>query len=165
MSEKASGRIFISYASERVVLAEDLAAALAVEGHNVFFDRSSLAPGEPLGDRIRDEIAQSDVFVILITSEIFNEESYVLTELKFAKQYQSTRATRILPVVILPVDYRKLDPYVKRLSALYPEGNTAAEVAARVAEMMSSSSPIGASPPRPDVAPKQLEARTAFCGR
>lgn len=59
MSEEAKGRIFISYASERANLAEDVAAALVVEGHDVFFDRSSLPPGESYGDHIRDEIART----------------------------------------------------------------------------------------------------------
>lgn len=158
MSSRPRGRIFISYASETATLAEDIAAALVVEGHDVFFDRASLPPGEPYGDHIRDEISRSDVFVILVSSEILKEESYVLTELKVAKQTLARHTTQILPVVILPVDYRKLDPYLNRLTALYPEGNTAAEVAARVAEMVTGRRRADTPMLRPDVAAAQLEA-------
>ena len=158
MSEEAKGQIFISYASERANLAENVAAALVVEGHDVFFDRSSLPPGEPYGDHIRDEIARSEVFVILVSAEILKEGSYVLTELKLAKQTLARRTAHILPVVILPVDYRKLDPYLTRLTALYPEGNTAAEVAARVSELLDGSRSQTAHMLRPDVASNQLEA-------
>jgi hypothetical protein len=157
MPEETKGRIFISYASERANLAEDIAAALTVEGYDVFFDRSSLTPGEPYGDHIRGEIARSDVFVILVSAEILKDESYVLTELKLAKQMLAQRKAHILPVVILPVDYGKLDPYLTRLTALYPEGNTAAEVAAQVSEMLDGRSQA-VHEARPDVAGKQLEA-------
>jgi hypothetical protein len=158
MSDQVKASVFISYASERAGLAADIAAALAVEGHEVFYDRESLTPGEPFGKRIRDEIARSDVFVILVTSEIFKEQSYVLSELKFAKQELRKGNERILPVIILPVNYRKLDPYLRRLTALYPEGNVAAEVAAGVNELVRGSSGVNALPLRPEVAAKQLEA-------
>jgi hypothetical protein len=110
------------------------------------------------GGHIRDEIAQSDVFVVLVSAEILKEESYVLTELKLARQTLARRTAHILPVVILPVDYRKLDPYLTRLTALYPEGNTAAEVAARVSELLGGSRSRTAHVLRPEVASKQLEA-------
>jgi hypothetical protein len=158
MNDQAKASVFISYASERADLAADIAAALAVEGHEVFYDRESLTPAEPFGKRIRDAIARSNVFVILVTSEIFKDQSYVLSELKFAKQELRKRNQQILPVVILPVDYRKLDPYLRRLTALYPEGNAAAEVAARVNELVRGSSDVSALTLLPEVAEKQLEA-------
>ena len=55
MSDQVKASVFISYASERAGLAADIAAALAVEGHEVFYDRECLTPGEPFGKRIRDE--------------------------------------------------------------------------------------------------------------
>jgi hypothetical protein len=40
-------KIFLSYASEQSELAKEIALALRAENHTVFFDRSSLASGEP----------------------------------------------------------------------------------------------------------------------
>jgi hypothetical protein len=156
MTEPAGG-IFISYASERAALAEDIAAALAVEGHRVFLDRLLLKAGEPYRGDLSDAIAAADLFVIVVSSEIFKPESYVLTELEAAKRELVTRGLRILPVVILPVDYKRVDPVLRRLTALYPEGDVAAEVAARVHEIVRGATATS----RMEIAPGLTDARLA----
>ena len=49
-------RIFLSYSSVDRALAESLAATLANEGHDVFWDRSDLPGGESFDERIRESI-------------------------------------------------------------------------------------------------------------
>jgi TIR domain-containing protein len=60
-------KIFLSYASEQSELAKEIALALRAEDHTVFFDRSSLASGEPYNADIRKAIENSQLFIFLIT--------------------------------------------------------------------------------------------------
>jgi hypothetical protein len=52
-------KIFLSYASEQSELAKEIALALRAENHTVFFDRSSLASGEPYNADIQGDRKQS----------------------------------------------------------------------------------------------------------
>jgi hypothetical protein len=156
-------RIFLSYASERRELAADIAAALNVDGHEVFFDQASLDAGSAYDVRIRTEVPRSDLFIALISPEIFKEGSYVLTELKLAREAWPSPVGRVLPVMVERVDRRKLVSYLRRLTPLYPEGDVAAEVAAEAAEILRGSEPaFPAGVLRPEVAAQQLEVYRAL---
>jgi hypothetical protein len=46
-------KVFLSYASEDRQIAEEIQLALTGAGHNVFFDRESLAPAGEFYSRLR----------------------------------------------------------------------------------------------------------------
>ena len=163
MDAEERPRVFVSYASERHDLAADIAAALQVERYDVFFDRNKLRPGAGYDAEIRNEIVRSQLFVILISPEIFKEASYVLTELKFAREAWPSPVGRVLPVMAGQIDRRRLDPYLRRLTPLHTEGDAAAEVAAEVhALLRGASSSFGPRVIRPEVAAQQMDAYRAL---
>ena len=60
-------RIFLSYASEDRASIEPIRFALAEQGHDIFYDREDLKPGEAFDSRIRAAIERSDLFVCFLT--------------------------------------------------------------------------------------------------
>ena len=125
-------RIFLSYASEQAEIAETIAVALSVEGHEVFRDRSDLPPGDAYHDRIREAIAESDLFVFLVSPESVAKGRYTLTELELAQQQWRNPSDRVLPVVVQPTDVRSIPAYLKGVTLLEPRGNVPAGVVAAV---------------------------------
>jgi hypothetical protein len=76
--------VFLSYSSSERDLAERLAYSLRNEGHSVFFDRTSLPPGEGYHLHIRSAIDRCNLFIFLISHESLSRGSYALTELGIA---------------------------------------------------------------------------------
>jgi hypothetical protein len=58
-------RVFLSYASEDRAIVEEVQLAITAQGHQVFFDKESLPAGGDYHTRIREAIAQTDLFIIL----------------------------------------------------------------------------------------------------
>ena len=125
-------RIFLSYASEDRVIAEEIYLALVGAGHNVFFDRDSLRAAEEYHSRILEAIMAVDAMVFLISSSSVNDNSYTLTELKFARQKWTHPKARLLPVMVSKTDWDRIPSYLKAVTVLSPEGNVAAEAVAAV---------------------------------
>jgi formylglycine-generating enzyme required for sulfatase activity len=122
-------RVFLSYASEDRKVAEPIYLALRAQGHTVFFDRTDLPPGEEYDVRIRRAIEKSELFIFLLSPEALEAGSYTLTELAIAQKSWQHPAGRLLPVVLRPVGLGELPAYLKAVTLLEPEGNTAAGVA------------------------------------
>lgn len=163
MASESGLKVFLSYASEDAEVAADVAAALQADGHDVFFDRERLRGGAAYDAEIRAAIAQSDLFVFLISAAVLKERSYALTELKFARETWSSPVGRVLPVAIGRVDRRQLPAYLRRLTPLYPEGDAAAEVAAEVIALARKTEASSISlPVRPETAARQLDAYVAL---
>lgn len=127
--------VFLSYASALGETAARIELALKGEGFSVFRDRSALPPGESFDDRIRAAIAESDLFVFLITPEAVAPGRYTLTELKFAEQKWPHPGGRVLPVVVEPTAMEVIPAYLRAVTILTPRGNLVAEVAAEVARL------------------------------
>lgn len=127
-------QIFLSYASEQAILAEEIQLALIGSGHDVFFDRQSLPPGGDFNTRIRQAIDASDGMVFLISPHSVEPGSYALTELEFAKKKWRHPSHGVLPVLTEPTDLKSL-PYLRAATYLEPVGNVAAEVAAEAEQM------------------------------
>lgn len=125
-------RIFLSYASEQAEIAESIAAALSGEGHAVFRDRAGLPPGDAYHDRIREAVAESDLFVFLVSPQSVAQGRYTLTELELAQAQWSNPSDRVLPVVVRPTDLESVPAYLKIVTLLEPRGNVPASVAAAV---------------------------------
>jgi uncharacterized protein YjeT (DUF2065 family) len=125
-------RIFLCYSSKNIAQAEAIKLRLVSDGQWVFFDRSSLAPGEEFDARIRETISQSHLFIFLITPESVAEGSYCRTELKFARERWNHPKGHVLPVMLTKIPWELVPEYLKAVTILEPEGNAPAEIAQAV---------------------------------
>ena len=125
-------KVFLSYASPDRALAAAINRTLVHQGHDVFFDREDLPPGEEFHNRIRAAIAQSDVFVFLISQHAIDPASYTLTELEIAQQLIERPHGRLLPVLVEPIPFARLPEYLKSVTVLETTGDVTAAVAAAV---------------------------------
>lgn len=133
--KQAQQSIFLSYASENRAAAEDIAHALANDGHRVFFDKDSLVPGSNFNDRIRSEIRMSDRFVFLLTKPALEPGRFTLSELQFAKERWPAAKDNVLPVLLDPsLPVHDIPAYLRSVHILHVEGNAPAEVAAAIAQ-------------------------------
>lgn len=128
--------IFLSYASEQRLAAEEIALALRAEGHSVFFDRSELPEGDAYNARIREAIEACDLLVFLASPHAVAAGRYTLTELGFAEDRWRSPAGRVLPVMVEPTETAALPAYLRAVVILRPAGNVAAEVVAAVERML-----------------------------
>jgi tRNA A-37 threonylcarbamoyl transferase component Bud32 len=126
--------IFLSYASDRRDIAEQVYFALISAGYKVFFDRDSLPGGDDYHKRIRKSVEDSEAFVFLISPKSVAEGSYTRTELKYAREKWSDPRQRILPVMIEPTEFQQIPNYLKSVAILKPEGSVPAEVTAALEE-------------------------------
>lgn len=127
--------IFLSYSSSEGKLAERLAYRLRGDGHTVFFDRSSLPPGEAYDTRIREAIKDSDLLVFLLSEWSVSTGSYALTELGIAQHEWQNPSGRVLPVMVSEVDIEALPPYLSSVTVMRPKGELIADVAAEVSRI------------------------------
>jgi formylglycine-generating enzyme required for sulfatase activity len=127
--------VFLSYASQDREAADAIRLALAADGHDVFFDREDLPPGDEFDERIRSAIQSSDLMVFLLTPDAVDAGSYTLSELEIARKTWKYPGRRILPVMLRPVPFDRVPPYLKSVTVLAPKGNAAAEVADTVARL------------------------------
>ncbi|MGQ0622095.1 MAG: toll/interleukin-1 receptor domain-containing protein [Panacagrimonas sp.] len=132
-------RIFLSYASEDRMTAEEVYYALIAEGHDVFFDRdkSKLQTAGVFHKRIADEIGKADLLIFLISDHSIERGSYALSELELAKARWKHPKGHVVPVLFLGVALEKVPSYLKAANFLEPQGNVAAEVAQSVRTMHS----------------------------
>jgi hypothetical protein len=121
-------RIFLSHASEDTDIAQEVALAVLQEGHEIFFDRSSLPVGDGYHRAIREELYKSDLFIFLLSPAALAEGRYTRTELKLAEERWPNPSDRILPVIASKTDWETIPPYLRAVTVLRPEGNLAAEV-------------------------------------
>ena len=122
-------KIFLSYASEDRPVAEQVALALGAQGHDVFFDREDLPPGDDFHSRIRRAIEGSDQFVFLISPHALDKGSYTLNELEIAQKTWRHPARRVLPVLLPHARIEELPNYLKSVTVLQTHGNVPAMVA------------------------------------
>ncbi len=122
-------KIFLSYASEDRAIAQEIDLALGEQGHDVFFDRDDLPPGDEYHTRIRRAIEQSDLLVFLLSEKSIDAGSYSLTELDIAQKTWPRPAGHVLPVMLRATDLNAVPPYLKAVTFLQTDGNLAAAVA------------------------------------
>ena len=128
-------KIFLSYASEQRELAKEIALALRAENHTVFFDGSSLAPGEAYNAQIREAVENSQLFIFLISPGSITPGRYTLTELEFAESKWPKPWGNLLSVMTTATPKAAIPPYLRAGSILQPSGNISATVAAEVQRM------------------------------
>ena len=149
-------KIFLSYATAQRALADDIVHRLEAAGHEVFFDRDDLPPGQSYDDRICEAIQGCELFVFLISPQSVAAGHYTRTELKIASRRWHAPGLHVLPVEVEKTPLAEVPSYLSALTILYPEGNVAAEVLLemadrtrlRAAPLASAAAP---SPPAPTV--------------
>lgn len=126
---------FLSHSSKDKRLAEQISLALLNIGHDVFFDKDSLQPGDEFDEKIRSEILTCDRFIFLLSEHSIQEKSYSLSELKFIQERWSHPKQRVLTIVIDDTTIEKAPPYLTAATFLRPVGNISAEVAGFIAQL------------------------------
>lgn len=108
-SPTVQNRIFISYRDQSPdrELAQQFYSTLAAAGHNPFMAGTSIQLGETWAQRIRQELEQSDYFLLLLSSQSATSEM-VTEEVRLAKTLRDRRDDNrpvILPIrVQFPLD-------------------------------------------------------------
>ena len=113
-------------------MADGLATALRNEGHTVFLDRDNLPAGEDFHARIRSWIADSDLFIFLISPGSVSADRYAAVELDLAREKWPAPKGHVLPVVVSPVDDKSIPPYLLTVG-LVKSGNVVPETLRAVA--------------------------------
>lgn len=122
-------KVFLSYASQDRPVAGNINRALLDQGHDVFFDRDDLPPGEEFHIRIRRAIEQADLFIFLVSKDAIDPGSYTLNELDIAEKALHRPSGRLLPVLLQPMPFDRLPAFVKSVTVLETAGNVPAAVA------------------------------------
>lgn len=130
-------RIFISYSSKDRESVERVQLALRAQGHDVFFDRVNLPAGEEYGVRIRQAIESSELFIFVLSENALAAGSYTLSELEIAEETWPLPAGKVLPVMLRPVDFKQIPPYLDSVTVLEPKGELEADVADAVHRIAS----------------------------
>ncbi len=125
-------QIFLSYASQDGETASAINRALLEQGHDVFFDREDLPPGEEYHGRIRRAIERSDLFIVLLSEYAVDAGSYTLNEIEFAEHAFPHASGRVLPVIIGPIPIEQIPIFAKSVTLLQSPGNIVAATAAAV---------------------------------
>jgi formylglycine-generating enzyme required for sulfatase activity len=122
-------KIFLSYASQDREIAQSINLALREQGHDVFFDREDLMPGEEFHSHIRRTIERADLFIFLISENAIDPGSYTLNELDIAEKARKQASRRLLPVMLQSVPFDRLPAFAKSVTLLQSPGNIPAAVA------------------------------------
>jgi formylglycine-generating enzyme required for sulfatase activity len=121
-------RVFLSYSSKDRERVEPIHLALRAQGHDVFFDREDLPPGEEYDVRIRQAIEKSQLFIFIVSPNSIAAGSYTLSELDIAEKTWADPGGKLLPVLLQPIALDHIPPYLKTVTLLEPEGNVPASV-------------------------------------
>jgi len=135
-------RIFLSYSSKDRTAAESIYLALRAQHHAVFFDRSTLSPGQEYDNHIREEIERSGLFLFLLSPDSISSGSYALTELDIAQKTWDHPDGKVLPVMLRPTELERVPSYIRAVTILEPSGNVPAAVADAVHRLAVSRRPI-----------------------
>jgi hypothetical protein len=133
-------QVFISYAAEDREVAEQIHLALTEDGHQTFFDRSELRPGEGYHGKIQNAVNQSDVFVFLASPASTKQGAYSLSELACAKKKWRHPSGHVIPVRLRDVSMDVIPVYLKAVTVLEPPGVPAADVLRVVNELRNDGS-------------------------
>lgn len=148
--------LFLSYASENSVIAEEIYFALVGSGHQVFFDKSALMPADNYDRHLREAFEVSDGMVFLISPHSVQAGGYALTELKYARHKWPHPQKRVLPVIVQPTDFEAIPAYLRAVTILEPEGNIAAEVTEAVNSLFSHNKDDSENTNAADVRPQGI---------
>jgi len=121
-------KVFLSYDSEQLALAQTLTQRLEAAGHSVFLDRDDVAAGDAYDRRIAAGVAAADAMVFLASATSVAPGAYALSELKLAEQRWPNPEGRLIGVVLPGMAIAAVPAYLRSVSLLQPQGDIAAEV-------------------------------------
>jgi hypothetical protein len=121
-------KVFISYATIDVNLAESIAIRLRESRYKVFFDRQKLEPGCAYDQRIRDFLQQADLFIFLARPESIAPGAYAMTEMEWFKKAFPRPADRVLTYKTQPIPLQSIPPYLRSITVPEAAGDPAADV-------------------------------------
>jgi TolB-like protein/Flp pilus assembly protein TadD len=154
-----NGAVFLSYASEDIVAAQRICAALRAAAIEVWFDQSELRGGDAWDAAIRTQIKSCALFVPIISSHSRARiEGYFRLEWKLAVDRSHLMAAEkpfLVPVIIddtTDVDARVPDKFREIQWTRLPNGATTPEFVNRLRRLLAPvDSEIGSTAPRPNV--------------
>lgn len=139
-------KIFLSYASEQQAAAESIQLGLVESGHEVFFDRESLAAGAHYLTRIAAEVQACDLLLFLVSPESVATGRYTLSELDLARRKWPHPSGHLLPVLVAPTPMASIPPYLLAVTLLKPRGNLVADIVHAVQFDIGAAQPLGTRP-------------------
>src|SRR4029078_2436412 len=104
-------RIFLRYASEDRDRMEPIRFALAEQGHDIFYDREDLKPGESYDSRIWSAIQRTNLFICFLTPPTVDAGSYTRSELAVAERMWPNADGLVLPVMLDQVPRKDIPAY------------------------------------------------------
>ena len=84
---------------------------------------------------IREAIAQADLAVFFISPLSLQSDRYTLSELKLLQDKWPHPSGRVLAMLIAPVDFNDVPPYLRGVPICDPKGNVAVAVSSQVSRM------------------------------
>ena len=105
-------KIFLSYARENLDVADRINLELREAGYEVFFDKDKIAGTEAFRQKIKEEIADCDLFLFLLSLESIEKGKYTLTEVAIARERWKTPRGRVLTVKITEIDEEKAPAFL-----------------------------------------------------
>ena len=121
-------RIFLSYASERRKVAEEIFLRLTGAGYEVFFADQHAQPGTSFDVHISRSVSECDVMVFLISRESVAPDHFCLTELNRARRRWSHPDGHVLPVNLDETPHERIPAYLTAVTVMAPVGNLASDV-------------------------------------
>jgi hypothetical protein len=121
-------KLFLSYDSEQFALAESLTQRLEAAGHDVFFDRHDLLPGDAYDREIAARVARAQAMIFLASKTSIAPGAYALSELKLAEQRWPRPHGRVIGVLLDGIGPAEVPAYLRSVSLLQPQGDVVAEV-------------------------------------
>jgi hypothetical protein len=140
-----AGAIFISYASEDLQAARQLAEGLHAAGLEVWFDKNALKLGEIWPRAIRHGIESCSVFLPVISRQALSEEnrrSYFWNEWNYADDLRRGMAPEEAYIVPLVIDDTRIDrvslpdSFAGAQGMRVPKGTITAEVAEALKQLV-----------------------------
>ena len=126
-------RVFVCYAHEDRILAEEIAQALTNNGHDVFIDTNKLMVSGDYNDSIRHAIETADRFIFLISKASTAQGKYPQSELAFAQKRWPSPQGAVWPVLVDPaIDVSELPIYLRSVHIHTIRGNAPAEITAAI---------------------------------
>jgi TIR domain len=148
-------RAFISYARADEKAARRLTSELVKRGVEVSSIDHLVSPGEAWASRLQNEIANSDLVLVLVSSESLRSE-YVSAEIALAVSQAERGRTRIVPVLLSPeVQLPALLQYFQAIEFFDPK--RAEQQIDRLVQSIGSN-----SPPTEDQAAQSLRANLNY---
>ncbi|MBK9014501.1 MAG: SUMF1/EgtB/PvdO family nonheme iron enzyme [Saprospiraceae bacterium] len=98
-------KIFIAYAREDTPLLEKLRKPLNVlrrNGHcDIFFD-GEIVPGERWDERLKNELHQADIYLLLVTDDFLDSDYINDVELPKALEKEKSGKAKVVPIILRP---------------------------------------------------------------